>query len=364
MDHLLFDTTDIDTIEDTHSVGAYVRSGKSGALVTHHSALKGVPTGFSFVDADVTPGSDTIAETAHGLFTGDKVQLTTTGVLPAGLALTTDYYVIRVDANTIKLASSAYNAEWNFPVDITAAAGGGTHTVVGQNQDVRALDVWLMNPSIQVTQGTSPWVVQAGAEKDEDSAHASGHTGNFVLAVRRDADTTMVDADGDYAPLQVDENGRLKVVCDIEVANGHEKLEDAAHSSGDVGSYVLAVRQDVLSASVDADGDYGSFKIDSLGRLYVTDASLANTAIAAAAETLDVAGTSQNIIVSPLANRKYLFVYNKDNQTMYVGQAGITVGSGYPVSPGSEIEMRAGAAVDVEFVSAKLNHEIRTLELS
>lgn len=418
LDHLIFDTSSITTIEDTHSVGAYVRSGKSGALVTHHSLQKPSAGSFNFVDGDVVVGSDTITETAHGFQTGDKVQLTTTGVLPAGLALATDYYVIRVDANTIKLALSAYNAEWNLPVDITAAAGGGTHTVTGVEIDLRALDVWLTNPSIvvtatdldirdlnsatdsvtaiqgtspwvigdgggsitvdgtvAVTQSTSPWVVQAGAEKAEDSAHSSGDTGNFILAVRRDADTSMVDTDGDYAPLQVDENGRLKVVADIEVANGHEKLEDAAHSSGDVGSYVLAVRQDTLAASTDADGDYTSLKTSAAGALYVnlaessatvsvTDAALANTAIAAAAETLDVANTAQNIIVSPLASRKYLWIYNNDNAKAYIGQSGVTAANGFPVSPGSYMELRAGAAVDIEFVSSKLNHEIRTLELS
>lgn len=94
------------------------------------------------------------------------------------------------------------------------------------------------------------------------------------------------------------------------------------------------------------------------------DAALANTAIASAAETLDVANTAQNVVASPLANRKYLYVYNRDNQVMFIGQSGVTSANGFPVSPGSYIELRAGAAVDVEYVSAKLNHEIRTLELS
>ena len=47
--------------------------------------------------------------------------------------------------------------------------------------------------------------------KAEDAAHASGDTGVMVLAVRGDAGTTLVGADGDYAPLQVDANGALRV---------------------------------------------------------------------------------------------------------------------------------------------------------
>lgn len=45
----------------------------------------------------------------------------------------------------------------------------------------------------------------------EDLPHQSGDPGTFVVAVRRDANTTPVDADGDYAPIIQDANGNLKV---------------------------------------------------------------------------------------------------------------------------------------------------------
>ena len=44
----------------------------------------------------------------------------------------------------------------------------------------------------------------------EDTQHSSGHVGTMPLAVRNDADTSLVDTDGDYAPLQVNSVGRLK----------------------------------------------------------------------------------------------------------------------------------------------------------
>ena len=47
--------------------------------------------------------------------------------------------------------------------------------------------------------------------KAEDTAAAPGDTGIPLLAVRRDADTTLVGADNDYANLQVNNNGALKV---------------------------------------------------------------------------------------------------------------------------------------------------------
>jgi len=86
------------------------------------------PAPFDFVDADVSVANNTITETAHGLPTGLKGQLTTTGVLPGGLSLATDYFVIVVDVDTIKLATTLANALAGTAVDITSAAGGGTHT--------------------------------------------------------------------------------------------------------------------------------------------------------------------------------------------------------------------------------------------
>lgn len=84
---------------------------------------------FTFVDGDVTTGTDNIAETGHGLATGDTCILTTSGTLPAGLSLLTTYYVIRVDADNIKLAATAELAAAGTAVNITAAAGGGNHVV-------------------------------------------------------------------------------------------------------------------------------------------------------------------------------------------------------------------------------------------
>lgn len=88
------------------------------------------PSATTFVDADVNTGTDLITKASHGLTTtGLKVQLTSTGTLPGGLSLATDYFVIVVSSSTYKLASSLANAQAGTAVDITSAAGGGTHTV-------------------------------------------------------------------------------------------------------------------------------------------------------------------------------------------------------------------------------------------
>jgi hypothetical protein len=76
-------------------------------------------------DVDIDNNTVTIAD--HGLATGTVGQLTTTSALPTGLSTSTNYYVIVVDANTIKFATTAANAHSGTAVDLTGY-GAGTQT--------------------------------------------------------------------------------------------------------------------------------------------------------------------------------------------------------------------------------------------
>lgn len=73
----------------------------------------------------------TVASNTDKWMTGFKVQMTTTTTLPTGLALTTDYYIIRVDATHVRFATTAQNAWDNTPIAWTDA-GTGDHTITLQ----------------------------------------------------------------------------------------------------------------------------------------------------------------------------------------------------------------------------------------
>lgn len=141
-------------------------------------------------------------------------------------------------------------------------------------------------------------------QHDEDAAHSSGDPGLFMLAVRNDTEGSLVSADGDYAPFQVDSSGRLRVVADIDVTNQSEKDEDSAHVSGDTGSYVLAVRADSRpsGSNVSADGDYASFFVNDSGEQYVKDTDL-ETAINNGQHAEDDAHSSGDLGTMALAVR-------------------------------------------------------------
>lgn len=77
---------------------------------------------FASTAVDVT--ANTITITAHGYTEGLKGQFTTDGGLPTGISASTDYFIIVVDANTVKVATSLANAQAGTAVDITGQGTG------------------------------------------------------------------------------------------------------------------------------------------------------------------------------------------------------------------------------------------------
>jgi hypothetical protein len=82
------------------------------------------PAAVVFASTAVDTGTDTITAAAHGLFTGLKGQFTTTGALPTGLALVTDYFIIAVTSGTFKVATTYNNAIAGIAIDLTAQGSG------------------------------------------------------------------------------------------------------------------------------------------------------------------------------------------------------------------------------------------------
>lgn len=110
------------------------------------------PTALTYADRNVDavdPGEDSLSVSAHGLQTGDgPLRLTTTGALPTGLAIATDYWAIRLTDGELRLAGSLSDAMQMVPVYVTLSdAGTGVHTIHDvsgeterQNYSVLAVD--------------------------------------------------------------------------------------------------------------------------------------------------------------------------------------------------------------------------------
>lgn len=216
------------------------------------------------------------------------------------------------DSPTLPLTGSGDSTVRVSTEEITTLNGGA----------VSAEHIQRVVPAARTADGTAVDIGHA-----EDSAHASGHAGIMALAVRKDTAAALAGTDGDYAPLEVDADGKLHVQTGtVAVTNSHltslggavsgtevqvdvvgalpagtnaigklaansgvdigdvdvtsvvpgtgatnlGKAEDAAHTSGDVGVMALAVRFDAGGALAGTDGDYTPLQVDSAGALRVT----------------------------------------------------------------------------------------------
>lgn len=108
-------------------------------------------------------GTDVLTYTSttsipSNLLTGTRVQVSTTTTLPAGLSAATNYYLIRVDDNSCKLATSYANAVAETAIDITTA-GSGTHTMswlLPRYTNGAGLNAIIFNPSSTALGAATP----------------------------------------------------------------------------------------------------------------------------------------------------------------------------------------------------------------
>jgi fibronectin-binding autotransporter adhesin len=117
--------------------------------------------------------------------------------------------------------------------------------------------------------------------KLEDAGHTSGDVGVMVLAVRRDANTTLADTTGDYAPVQVDANGNLKVAVIAGGGTGGTSLTD--EDAFTLGTTAFTPVGAVYNATPDTvtDGDAGALQMTTARGLHV--------------HLVDAAGASQSV---------------------------------------------------------------------
>lgn len=91
----------------------------------------GVATTTPGTASEVNTTANSVGIPSHGFSEGLKVTLTTTGTLPGGLATATPYYLIIVDDDNVKFASSLQNALDGTAVDLTnEGSSAGVNTVV------------------------------------------------------------------------------------------------------------------------------------------------------------------------------------------------------------------------------------------
>jgi hypothetical protein len=132
-----------------------------------------------------------------------------------------------------------------------------------------ALDVSAATVTVDLSTNNDVTIDGSSVIRAEDDAHSTGHTGIMGLAVQQTADAALAGTTGDYAPLQVDETGYLKVNIKAGSASGTEYTEDAAAPGNPAGGAVSLVRQDTPATLVSADGDIVAQRATNYGAAFV-----------------------------------------------------------------------------------------------
>lgn len=367
-DHLIFDTTNASTIIDSDSVGAFVRSS-DGTLITKHSIsdsekaslisqgllfkskLPGlVGNSYSFTVVDTGGAGPATFTEIGGAIIVDLVGLTPTRAAIASLLSTSTYADVSVGTPTgnvivasIQSFSGGSDSSMHRHLDVYAALADGFNNPISSTDG--AIDVNIASSDIQL-QIDIKGIYDVSTNPIPDN----------VGVIAFDRAVTPGLSDQKFTPT----GGLIGSVLSADLSKVHAL---------DVNSFMYAaddVSGDMETLSKDATSNGLNVHIAGMdGTLTVSDAALANGAIVSNAEVLAVADTAQVAVASPLANRKYLSIYNMDNQKIFIGGSGVTAANGFPVSPGSYLEMRAGDSSAVYFVgSSAKTPEIRHLELA
>jgi len=122
---LLLETIYVGSIAGTYTSPEFNLDDAQGFAIVASATADSI-SNETFTSSDVALSVITIA--AHGYKLGLKVRFTTTGTLPSGLSLATDYFLTDLTENSLLVSTSYANAlAGNY---VTLADGGsGTHTI-------------------------------------------------------------------------------------------------------------------------------------------------------------------------------------------------------------------------------------------
>ena len=174
-----------------------------------------------WLGADLTFTADNttnrLTATAHGMSTGDgPFEVSSAGTLPTGLTASTNYWCIRVDDNTLQVASSLANAKSGTAVAFTDN-GTGIHTINRQNRLVVPDGVTAVEVSVGIAASGDDWLVQPrknGSLTFNGAFDLGGNTNTSGVNGRTGRTPALVVTAGDYFDFVVNAAAGVTVNTD------------------------------------------------------------------------------------------------------------------------------------------------------
>lgn len=138
-------------ILDAVQYGLYSTTVSDGTPMTQSTIV-------SNIVSNVDPYYNTFEIINHSFATGDTVQVTSTKLLPDPLTTTATYYVIYIDINHIKLATSLPNALGRRPISVIMGQAVNYITLTNPGEG------YLMAPSVTISGGNATVLATALAQ--------------------------------------------------------------------------------------------------------------------------------------------------------------------------------------------------------
>lgn len=262
------------------TVDGTVAATQSGTWnITNVSGTVSLPTGASTLteqQSQTTHLSNiaTSVGTLDNAISGSEMQVDVVGALPAGTNNIGDVDIASIAAGT-NYIGKARLTDGTTDAEVVPLAGYNAQAVA-------------------IVDGSGDQITSfgGGTQYAVDTALGGTPTGTVALAKVDATLSALTPVDGDAESLRVDANGALHVnmsyaldstndsitIIPTSTSTGIGKLEDAAHSSGDLGVMALAVRRDTSAASSGTTGDYEPLSTDATGKLWVVGSAIEDAA--------------------------------------------------------------------------------------
>ncbi len=150
---------------NTTAYGAPINVSAAQSISFQSSVTVNTPAAKTFASTAVNTSTNRITIATHGYVTGTLGQISNPGTLPTGITAVTDYYVILVDANTIKIATTLAHALAGTAV-VLSAQGSGTNTFTPTALSGGSVSIQkskdLSAPTIWSTDGSATNITQTG----------------------------------------------------------------------------------------------------------------------------------------------------------------------------------------------------------
>jgi len=203
---------------------------------------------------------------------------------------------------------------------------------------------------------TSIDAILTALTKAEDSVHVSGDQGIMGLAVQTAAEGPLA-ADGDYAPLQVDPSGRLRIIGDLDVVGN--VADDDVDSGNPLKVGMRGVAQSSVLTALSAGNDRADMLSDLYRRQFINTGP--NVGLKATQVSVDTTIGGTNLTPTPQAGRMFMDIRNSV-QDMFLGATGVTTATGFLLEEDESLTIELGEGVDIFGITASGAATVYVLE--